>query len=105
MPCLSLCPLCSYQDSSVPAETSTAAESSTAFMDNKGLRDRVKSLEQQLKSTKACAAVWKSKAELALESEKFILDSVKEAADGLLCKKKHRPPRALFLVAGFESFV
>ena len=61
-------------------------------MDNKGLRDKVKSLEQQLKSTKACAAVWKSKAELALASEKLILDSAKEAADGLLCKKNVEPP-------------
>ena len=83
------------QDSSVPAETSTAGESSTAFMDNKGLRDRVKSLEQELKTAKACAAISKSKAERALESEKLILDSSKEAADGLLCKKTSSP-RALF---------
>ena len=61
-------------------------------MDNKGLLDRVKSLEQQLKSTKASAAVWKSKAEHALASEQLILDSIKEAADGLLCKKNIEPP-------------
>jgi phage shock protein A len=60
-------------------------------MDNKGLLDRVKSLEQQLKSTKASAAVWKSKAEHALASEQLILDSIKEAADGLLCKNRRAP--------------
>lgn len=61
-------------------------------MDNKGLRDRAKSLEPQLKSIKACAAVWKSKAEHALASEQLIIDSAKEVADGLLCKKNIKPP-------------
>ena len=84
------------QDSSVLAETSTAGESSAPPLDDKSLRDRVKSLEQQLKSTKASAAVWKSKAEHALASEQLILDSIKEAADGLLCKKSSSP-RVLFL--------
>jgi hypothetical protein len=71
-------------------------------MDEKGLRDRVKSLEQQLKSAKACAAISKSKAERALANEKLILDSVKEAAEGLLCKETSSP-RALFLVADLSS--
>ena len=60
-------------------------------MDEKGLRDRVKSLEQQLKSSKACAAVSRSKAEHALANEKLMLDSVKEATEGLLCKKRRAP--------------
>ena len=70
-------------------------------MDNKGLRDRVKSLEQQLKYAKASAAVSKSKADRALADEKLILDSVKEAAEGLLCKKASSP-QALFLVVDFR---
>ena len=69
-------------------------------MDEKGLRDRVKSLEQQLKSAKACAAISKSKAERALANEKFILDSVKEAAEGLLCKKTSSPRAYVWLLAG-----
>ena len=72
-------------------------------MDNKGLRDRVKSLEQQLKTAKACVAISKSKAERALASEKLILDSVKEAAEGLLCKK-HRAPEPLFLCSWLRVF-
>ena len=91
-----------YQDSNAHAETSTAGESSTPFMDEKGLRDRVKSLEQQLKSAKACAAISKSKVALTLGNEKLILDSIKEAAEGLLCKKTSSP-RALFLVADLSS--
>ena len=62
-------------------------------MDNKGLHDRVKSLKQQLKTAKASAAITKSKAERALASEKLILDSVKEATEGLLCKKHRAPER------------
>ena len=90
------------QDSSAPAETSTAGESSTPIMDNKGLRDRVKSLEQELRAAKACAAISKSKAERALESEKLILDSVKEASEGLLCKNR-RAPEPLLFVDNLES--
>jgi hypothetical protein len=72
-------------------------------MDNKGLRDRVKSLEQELRAAKACAAISKSKAERALESEKLILDSVREASDGLLCKK-HQAPESFFSIVSFKSF-
>ena len=60
-------------------------------MDEKSIRDRFKSLEQQLKMVNACAVVSKSKADCALASEKLILDSVKEAADGLLCKEPLSP--------------
>ena len=85
------------QDSSIPAEASTAGESSTAFPDSKSLRDRVKSLEQELRAAKACIAISKSKAERALASEKLILDSVREASEGLLCKKR-RAPEPFFLI-------
>ena len=64
-------------------------------MDDKALRDRVKFLEQQLKSVKACTAISKSKADRALANEKLILDSLKEAAEGLLCKEASSP-RAFF---------
>jgi hypothetical protein len=60
-------------------------------MDDKSLRDRIKSLEQQLRAMKASAVVSKSKADRALANEKLILDSVKEAADGLLCKESPSP--------------
>ena len=73
-------------------------------MDNKGLRDRVKSLEQELRAAKACAAISRSKAERALESEKLILDSVKEANEGLLCKNR-RAPEPFSLIVSLENFL
>jgi hypothetical protein len=85
------------QDSSVPAETSTAGESSAPPLDDKSLRDRVKSLEQELRAAKACIAISKSKAERALANENRILDGVREAAEGLLCKK-YRAPEPFFLI-------
>ena len=50
------------------------------------LRDRLKDAERNLKISQGHANVWKSKAEKALEHEKFLLAEVKRAADDMQCK-------------------
>ena len=49
------------------------------------LRDRVKSLEQQVKTLQGEAAVLKAKAKFSLERENFLLDEMKRASEQLLC--------------------
>ena len=88
------------QGSSPAAEASTPGTSSThVIADTKFYRDRVKSLEQDLVKARANAVVWKSKADHAEEHEKFLLASIKEAADELLCKDSMSPRVPSFYLA------
>ena len=48
------------------------------------LRDRVKELEQQLKSVQGFCDVWKSKAGRATAREEFVLAEVKNASDDMI---------------------
>ena len=48
------------------------------------LRDRVKELEQQLKSVQGFCNVWKSKASRATAREEFVLAEVKNASDDMI---------------------
>ena len=48
------------------------------------LRDRVRELEQQLKSVQGFCDVWKSKAGRATAREEFILAEVKNASDDMI---------------------
>ena len=47
------------------------------------LRDRIKSLESDLKQLTGRADVWKRKAELAIESENFFVNKLKKLNDQL----------------------
>lgn len=50
------------------------------------LRDRVKSLEDELKTLRGEAAVAKTKLKFALERESFLLGEIQRASEQLLCK-------------------
>ena len=63
-------------------------------------RDRVKELEQKLKSIQGISDVWKSKAGKAAEWEHFILDEVRRASEKMLGEQPPSPRAfsfALFL--------
>lgn len=53
--------------------------SAIAFM-----RDRLKSLDQELKTSKGFVDVWRNKAKRALEGEEFLLNEIKELNEQLL---------------------
>ena len=48
------------------------------------MRDRIKSLEAELKYTKGQSDVWRHKAKVALESEDYLLNQISDASEKLL---------------------
>ena len=54
-----------------PSLSGRDAASDSAF-----LRDRIRSLESELKQSNGRADVWKKKAELAMGSERFLMDEL-----------------------------
>ena len=56
------------------------------------LRDRIKSLESDLKQSNGRADVWRKKAELAMGSERFLVDELGKLNAQLKCKFLLRAP-------------
>ena len=48
------------------------------------MRDRIKSLEAELKYTKGQSDVWRHKAKMALEAEDYLLSQISDASEQLL---------------------
>ena len=56
------------------------------------MRDRIKSLEADLKCTKGQSDVWRNKAKMALENEDYLLSQISDASEQLLGKLPCEPP-------------
>ena len=48
------------------------------------LRDRIKSLEAELKCAKCLSDVWRHKAKMAFEAEEYLLSQISDASEQLL---------------------
>ena len=93
-PLLQVAPSSSSGPAAVPKDSTPLAglseKETIAFM-----RDRIKSLEAELKSIKGYANVWKNKAKLALESEEYLLSQISDASEQLLGEPSCEPPSFL----------
>ena len=56
------------------------------------MRDRIKSLEADLKYVKGQSDVWRNKARMALEAEEYLLSQIIDASEQLLGKLPCEPP-------------
>ena len=56
------------------------------------MRDRIKSLEAELKYTKGQSDVWRNKAKMALEAEEYLLGQISDASEQLLGELSREPP-------------
>ena len=63
-----------------PSSTSRYSDKDTIVL----MRDRIKSLEAELKYTKGQSDVWRHKAKMALEAEDYLLSQISDASEQLL---------------------
>ena len=73
--------------SSVPVVETRAPPSASKYSDKDTIvfmRDRIKSLEAELKYTKGQSDVWRHKAKVALEAEDYLLSQISDASEQLL---------------------
>ena len=56
------------------------------------MRDRIKSLEAEMKYAKGQSDVWRNKAKMALEAEEYLLSQISDASEQLLGELFLRAP-------------